>query len=371
MEQDIIFRIINLERLDTGKELKSDIHGILLKHCYELTPPTSDANVKNNIRIIESIEEYLKTLTASHGFDFKQAFEFFKHYKASLTLHRAVPENNGIEEPFLRSVIAKHTQNSVIKVSEPLNYEQVKNLARLVFEDTANKPLIFAISNKHRIEGKVIGEIEQKKIKLPVAWKTEIKPKEDSDKASYIAYVFGQKIPKRTKVIDEISGEFYLYRFLSKETKEYVLVSTEKLKLDDYTVHGLSIEVEDFKIIGDAYRLINKFPVFFVHTAVSHICLLTNHKELFAKADELKLTGNKLYDYIQSHKKEDEIQILEHPRWFLKLILAFLLHKKKGTTSAYPMHLLWIADRGTGKTSFLEALHQKSGESQEIIAGSQ
>ncbi|MDP3989745.1 MAG: hypothetical protein Q8Q01_00900 [archaeon] len=370
MDQQIIFKLINLDTLNVTKEEKADIHGVLIKLSYEINPSTSDLNIKNNIKVIEEIEKFLLTVQEKHKADFKKAIEFFRYYKSTNILHRSIPEDNGIEDPFLQSVIAKNTQNSIIKVSEPLNYEQVKNLARLVFEDTQNKPLIFTISNKHRIEGKVIGEIEQRKIKLPVAWKAEISPKEDSDKKTYVAYIFGQKIPKRTKIIDEISGEFYLYRFLSKDTKEYVLISTEKLNLDDYTVHGLSIEVEDTKIIGDAYRLLNKFPVFFVHTANSHICTLTNHKELFAKCDEIKLTGNKLYEYLQSHKTAEGIKILEHPRWFLKFIAAFLFHKKKGITSAYPMHLLWIADRGTGKSSFLEALHQKSGESQEIVAGS-
>ncbi len=211
MDQQIIFKLINIDKLNVSKEEKADIHGTLIKLCYELNPSSTESNIKNNIKVIEDIETYLQTVITKYNVEFKQAIEFFKHYKSSYILHKSIPEENGIEEPFLQSIIAKHIQNSVIRVSEPLNYEQVKHLARLVFEDTANKPLIFAISNKHRIEGKVIGEIEQKKIKLPVAWKVEITPKEDSDKSTFVAYVFGQKIPKRSKIIDEVSAEFYLF----------------------------------------------------------------------------------------------------------------------------------------------------------------
>jgi hypothetical protein len=145
----------------------------------------------------------------------------------------------------------------------------------------------------------------------------------------------------------------------------------KQLRLDDYTLEGLSVDVEDVKIIGDAHKLINKFAVFFVHTATSHIIELKNHDQLFKKISKLKITGNKLYQYICSHKvAENKVQVLEHPKWFVKLTAAFLFHSKKGKICPYPMHLLWIADRGTGKTTYMESLHQKSGEIQEIIAGS-
>jgi len=164
VDQQIIFKLINLDTLNVTKEEKADIHGVLIKLSYEINPSTSDLNIKNNIKVIEEIEKFLLTIQEKHKADFKKAIEFFRYYKSTNILHRSIPEENGIEDPFLQSVIAKNTQNSIIKVSEPLNYEQVKNLARLVFEDTQNKPLIFTISNKHRIEGKVIGEIEQKKL---------------------------------------------------------------------------------------------------------------------------------------------------------------------------------------------------------------
>ncbi|MFH1591234.1 MAG: hypothetical protein ABIC95_04880 [archaeon] len=45
-----------------------------------------------------------------------------------------------------------------------------------------------------------------------------------------------------------------------------------------------------------------------------------------------------------------------------------IIHAKKGETDKFPLHLLWIADRGTGKTTCLEAIVHKFGE--KIIDGS-
>lgn len=367
MDKDELMSIIKLDDLPASREEKSKLNGRIVDLTYDLLPSTTDENIENNIKVLEKVEDILKEITQQYKVDLSKIFDTFRFYKESFTLHKAVQEETGVPEPLVKSLLIKYSTNSVIRISQPLNYEQIKNLARLIFSQSKEQPLIFAIPDKDKIVGKVIGEIEQKKVKLPLAWKTEVTIKEIT---SYLPYVFGEKVPKRAKIVDEISGEFFLYRFLSKEKKEYALVSKEPLRLDDYTIHGLNIEVEDFKIIGDAYRLINKFPVFFVHTANSHVCQLEDHKQLFDKADELKLTGNKLYSYLSSHKKKGEIQVLEHPLWFMQIITSFLFHKAKGTTSEYPVHFLWIADRGTGKSSLLEALHQKSGESQEIVAGS-
>lgn len=369
MDQKDILKLIDIQSLPIHDSIKSIINTEVSDITFKLKPSTTESNIKHNVIVIKEIRSILDNFSKEYGLDFTKVTDVFDCYCDSTTINKSVKEDAGLPEPLIHSLIFKHQVNSVIRLNQSINYEQVKNLTRVIFRDSPNNPLIFAIPDKDRIEGKVIGEIEQKKVKLPVAWKIQINNKE-KESVSYVPYVFGEKIPKRAKIVDEISGEFFLYRFLSKDSKEYALISTSELKLDDYTIHGLSVEVEDFKVIGDAYKLINKFPVFFVHTETSHICKIKSHKELFSKVQELKLTGNKLYDYLSSHKKKDHSQILEHPRWFMKLIASFLFHKGKGTTTEYPLHLLWIADRGTGKSSLLEAMQQKSGESQDIIAGS-
>ncbi|RLE39453.1 hypothetical protein DRJ17_00705 [Candidatus Woesearchaeota archaeon] len=349
------------------REVISKLRSKCVDISGELLPSTTDRNIKRNIKLINELEELFKSVAEKHNTDFPDIFCFFKGYKDSVIIHESIEEDSRVPAAMIESLQIRCKTNSVIKISEKFNYQQIKVITRRIFDAHPNSPLVFPITKYHHIEGKVIGEIEQRKIKIPVAWKVEISTKEDK---TYVPYLFGEKIPKRTKIVDEVSGEFYLYRFLSKERKEYALISTDRLKLDDYSIDGISIEVEDFKIIGDAYRLINKFTVFFVHTAKSHICQLQNHKQLFEHADKLKLTGNRLYQYLSSYRKNGSIQVLEHPKWFLKLTSAFLFHKKKGDTAEYPMHILWISERGAGKTTFMESLHQKSGETQEIIAGS-
>lgn len=367
MDKNVFLSLLDFDKLKIDKELKVTLNSRCLLAANDFLPSSNPKNIKQNIKLIDELEKDLQKIGEKHNISFARLNHFFDGYKSSATVYEGIEEDGSIAEPYLKSLQTKHHKNSIIKISKPFNYTQIKVITRQLFKENANNPLVFAISNKDKIEGKVIGEIEQRQIKLPLAWKVQITVKDD---IKYVPYIFGEQLPKRSKIVDEISGEFYLYRFLSKDNREFALVSVNKLKLDDYTIEGLTIDVEDFKVIGDAYKLINKYTVFFVHTATSHICNIKSHKELFSKADEVKLTGNKLYQYLTSHRKNGKIQILEHPKWFVKLVASFLFHKSKGTTTAYPLHLLWIAERGTGKTTFIEALHQKSGEGQDIVAGS-
>lgn len=323
---------------------------------------------QKNIQLIKNLKEDLLKDAEELDSDFYETINFLNAYLDTEVLHTAVKENSDVPKQFLTSLFGRGLENSILKIAQPFNFSQIKVLTQQIFKESKDdKTLTFSISKHEKIDGKVIGEVEQRKIKIPLAWtvKTVFK-----DIESYIPYIFGEKLPYKAKIVDEISGEFFLYRFLSKGGKEYTIASSEKLNLDDYTLEGISIEVEDTKIIGEAYKLLNKYTVFFIHTATTHICQFKTHQELFKKADELKITGNKLHNYLCSFKKDNTIQILEHPRWFVRLVSAFLFHKKKGDTAEYPMHLLWISERGSGKTTFMEGIQQRSGETQGIIAGS-
>ncbi len=366
MNEDIFMSFARFKKLThVDEQVRKALDEKWLQASYQLKPATTQKNIKNNITVLEELREFIQKQCDKHDLDFPDIFNFIDAYKNSSIVCTKTVEKSDVPTAILKSFRSKYSQSSIIKLAQEFNYQQLRTITKELFE--RNNALIFPIPQTEEVEGKVIGEVEQRRIKIPVAWLIEIKTKEES---LFVPYIFGENLPRRAKVVDELTGEFYLYRFLTKDSKEFALVSIDKLKLDDYTVKGLAIDVEDSKILGDAYRLLSKYPVFFIHTAQSHICELKNHDELFAKADELKLTGNKLYQYLCSYKKDKKVQLLEHPKWFLKLTAAFLFHSKKGNICPYPLHLLWISDRGAGKTTYMESLHQKSGEAQEIIAGS-
>ncbi|MCF7798975.1 hypothetical protein K9M74_03660 [Candidatus Woesearchaeota archaeon] len=368
MDKNILINLARFKEQPIEEDLKIELEGNLNKLIYRINEATTDKAVRENIETLELVENWIERTTAKHDIEFPDLVAFIEGYKGSSTVSQSIKETSTLPTAMLKSLASRHSENSVIKINSKLNFSQIKLVTKEIFEEHNNQPLVFSIPRTHSIPGKIIGEISQRKVKIPVAWKIKIKTKEDE---YFIPYLFGERIPPRSNIVDEVSGEFYLYRFLSKDNAEYAVVSTDELKLDDYTLEGLSIDVEDIKIIGDAHKLINKYAVFFVHTATSHIIEIKNHDQLFTKVSKLKLTGNKLYQYICSHKiGENKVQILEHPKWFVKLTSAFLFHRKKGKICPYPMHILWIADRGTGKTTYMESLHQKSGEIQEIIAGS-
>lgn len=368
MNKEIFMSFMKFGTLGLPKEILTELNGKYFTAADSLIQSTKPEDIQKNIAVLSELEKYLRKISEEHDVDFPDVFFFLSGYYNSDIVCENLKEDDRVPDAFIKSLESKHTENSIIKISQPYNYEQIKYITRQIFNNQKERhPLIFPIPPHEKISGKVVGEIEQRKIKIPLAWSNEIQVK---DVKNYAAYVFGETLPKRPKIVDEVNGEFFLYRFLSKSGKEYALASIDKLNLDDYTLDGISIEVEDVKILGDAYRLLNKFTLFFVHTAENHVCQLKNHQQLFQKADAVKITGIKLYDYLCSYKKDGIIQILEHPKWFLRLVSAFLFHKKKGDTAEYPMHLLWISERGAGKTSFMEGVQQKSGETQGIIAGS-
>ena len=368
MDKNILISLAGFKKLHLEEDLKIELEGKLNKLIYRINELNTDEAIRENIGTLEIVEEWIDKVSKKHDIGFPDLLAFIEGYKGSTTVYESVKEKGTLPIAMLKSLASRHSENSVIKINSRLNFTQIKLVTKEIFEEHDNQPLVFSIPRTQKINGKVIGEISQRKVKLPIAWKVKIKTKEDE---YYIPYIFGERLPPRANIVDEVSGEFYLYRFLSKTNTEYAVISTEELRLDDYSLEGLSIDVEDVKIIGDAHKLINKYAVFFVHTATSHIIELKDHDQLFKKVSKLKITGNKLYQYICSHHiEENKVQVLEHPKWFVKLTSAFLFHRKKGKICPYPMHLLWIADRGTGKTTYMESLHQKSGEVQEIIAGS-
>lgn len=367
MDKNTILTLARFKEIKLDHDLKIDLEAELNKIIYYINESTSEEAVRQNIQTLELVDKWIKKASKKHMIEFPDLLAFIEGYKGTSTISHSIRESSAVPTAMLTSLAARHSENSVIKINSKLNFSQIKMICRELFEVHQKEPIVFSIPRTHTFSGKVIGEISQRRVKIPVGWKIKFKTKEDEYN---LPYIFGEKIPQRAKVIEEITGEFFLYRFLTKNNRELALFSTDPLKLDDYTVEGLTVDVEDIKIIGDAHKLINKFSVFFVHTAKSHIVEIKNHDQLFKKTSQLKLTGNKLFQYLCSYKTTDNIQVLEQPKWFIKLISAFLFHRKKGNITPFPMHLLWIAERGTGKTTFMESLHQKSGENQEIIAGS-
>lgn len=364
------------ERFDKAKNFKgiedkkilAELNTLWYECSLKLLPSTTKRNITINIKHIEELEEELKKYQDKFNVKLTHSFNFLETYKKSFAVSTAPEEESSVLKSVLNCLTATYSKSSVIKLDYEFNFTQIKVIAHDFFKEYEHHPLIFSITKSQKIQGKIIGELDQRKKKIPVAWKTLSKTKDE--KEIHGLYLFGERIPKRANIIEEVHGEFFMYRFMSKKGKEFAVLSTDFLRLDDYTIEGLLVEVSDSKVIGDSYPILSKLPIFFVHTATSHVCEIKSHKELFQKIDDLKITGNSLYQYICSYKKNNQIQVLEHPKWFIKLTTSFLFHKKKGKICPFPSHLLWISDRGGGKTTFMEALHQKSGESQEIIAGS-
>ncbi len=170
-------------------------------------------------------------------------------------------------------------------------------------------------------------------------------------------YFFNEPIPKNSFIHHTIEGEFYLYKFKSKE-ETYQLFSTEKLELGEYDVWGNIIEALDHVDMGNSAKIGKKLPYFFVHTAFPKANQIQDHKEFFERFEKYDLNEKKLIDWLYTSKKN---RIYEFPKSFCYIQIANLL----GCPDEFnPFHLpvIMISETGTGKTTGTELIFYKFNE---------
>lgn len=262
----------------------------------------------------------------------------------------------------------------IIGIHLPFNYSQLKRLTNGVYKKTGL--IKFYISSERVISGQIIAEIYEHPQKVPIATLMQSKKshKETGEPVSKFISLFGEKVNTAKYVpIKEIHAPFYVYRFISEDNRDYILLTTNRATIGDYIVTGVTTQVDDFKTLTNSSKLPTKLPYIFVHSLTNRIIQFADHGEFKKRLGELRVTRNSMFNYPFSmyNPKRKKSYVLKHPRWFKWLVWSWLTHQPKGMFNSYPLHLFMIGVASTGKSYLLNVLHSKSKERRNISSGAQ
>jgi len=194
--------------------------------------------------------------------------------------------------------------------------------------------------------------------------------RDDGGPANTVVFLFGENINKvEWKIVKEITAPFYVYNFISDTKQEYVVLSPDAIELGDYILHGVTTPVMDLKNVSNSLKMLTNCQHIFLHSLDSKIIRYANMDDFRLKISQMNVTKSTLFDYPFTTHGGDVKNILKYPEWFKWLIWAWLLHSNHGLTNKYPLHLLIIGPKNSGKTQLINNLHAISLESGQVFSG--
>lgn len=353
--------------LSLWKRIESDI-AIM---CSELPEPTTEEKKKEFVRDMDEIKLYLSD-KGIESQDLVFIDEEVERHKYTRTMSLYIEEEDDIDN----SIIEKYSRlgmgtEGVVGIHHPFNYTQLSKLTNGVFNKTGL--IKFYISKERKIYGKIIAEVWEHSQKIPIATLCESKKidKGTGEPEYRKIFLFGNKINTReVSVLKEINIPLYVYRFITDVNVEMILLSTNQCEIGDYVVEGVLTECSDYKMLTDSAKLPTKLPFLFAQTVKNRIIQFSNHKELSKKLKELDFNRENAYEYPFTIKKKDRAWKLLQPEWYKLLIWSWLTHSSKGLFNNYPMHLMVIGPKHSGKSLLLNGLHSRSKENRDVFSGS-
>ena len=229
-----------------------------------------------------------------------------------------------------------------------------KNLwgSKKEFTDLPTK-WFFLSNSKDTIKGKpqIINNVMRK---LPLVRKA-IKTKKEGDIEIQTFYFFDEKFDKRHDgfQIDAFALDFWMYRIITNEGKEYYVLTENKLPNCTCEFKGMCVEIDDFAEISRSMKLKSLSRLFFMRTFEPDIKILSQESIVeFTKSrnvtseDWLELLS--LHPNGNFNKFPDDAQMLKSA-WFLS-----------GKFDGYPLHLGVMGKAGTKKScGYCEAMAYK------------
>lgn len=329
----------------------------------------------------DKTKELVKKLTAIKGTferegvqpdDLKFISDEIGRYEKTKVLSLYEPKDEIIEDHIVNFYAREgRSKGAVISIKDKFNYSQLAKLTNAVYRKTGT--VKFYISPERTYYGKIVAEIYDHPQEIPVATIVEsVKiDKETGDPMYKGVSLFGQKINKREmNIIEELPLKLYVYRFITEDNNEMILMSLNQHEIGDYVITGVVTKCDDYRMLTDSARLPTKLPFFFAQSLKSRIIKFKSHSEMFERANFLKIDKDKLFDYPFTVKKGTRTWKLLQPKWYKWLIWSWLTHENKGLMNNYPMHLIILGDKHSGKSLLLNGLHARSKETREIFSGS-
>jgi len=349
----------------------SDIEVDAAMLCADLPEPDSEINKQ---KFIEQMD-LLKQALMNHQIK-EEDLEFLEEEKNRISETKVITlykeEDDSLDPKTINNFckIGKQTEG-IIGIPLEYSYNKLKKLTNGVYKKTGL--IKFYISSQITMYGKIVAEMYEQPVKIPVATLLVSKRKNEIDDPDekYIA-LFGERInTQKYEVKKEITIPFYIYKFISEKNKEVFILCFKKQTLGDYRITGVLTHCNDYRHLTESARLLTKLPYMFVKNVQNRIVPFKNRSEYYKKRAALRVSMEKYFDYPFVLETPDGKKLkLKQPRWFKWFIWSWLLHQEKGLGTPYPFHITMIGPQGTGKSMLIEVLHSKSKETNEMFSGS-
>lgn len=343
----------------------------LVMLCTDLPEVTDDDKRDQFIKGLRNIKAYLSEKEISPD-ELWFLDEEIDRYEQSRQISLYVEEDDNVDP----SIIERYARlgmgsEGVIGIHLPFNYAQIKKLTNGVYNKTGL--IKFYISREKTIYGKIVAEIYEHPQKIPIATLIEsrLKDKDTDEPLDKHIAMFGERINNKEYIrLKEIEIPFYVYRFITEDNQELILLTTKPCEIGDYIITGVITQCDDYRMLTDSARLKTKLPFFFAQTIRNRIIKFMDHTEF---GDRLNLLGIARWGYFEypfTIRKNHKNYVLRHPKWFKWLIWAWLTHSPKGMFNCYPLHLMVLGPKHSGKSLLLNGLHARSKESRSVFSGS-
>lgn len=257
------------------------------------------------------------------------------------------------------------------------SWEKIKAFSKKVWnhkQDTKENTKLFLLGHdKNTVKGKPqLVENIQKTIPLvKKAVKSEkkfepFKPKRKLQNIEIQSfYFFDESFDKRHDGFqkDSFALDFWLYKIISEDGKEYYLYSQEKLPNETCTFNGMLVELDDFTELSRSLKIKSVSKIFFVKSFIPDVKILSN-EEIIKLIKDNEISEQDWLDYLALHSLGT---LNRFPPEVEKLKSAWLL---SGNYQGYPLHLAVIGPAGTKKScGYIETVANKFSDNPQICEG--
>ncbi len=348
------------------KRVESDI-AIM---CAELTEPIDKDKRIEFVKQLKNLKEFLlKQNIPEIDLNFIDEEVDLHEQTRIISLYE---EKDDSIDPLIISGYARLGKGTegIVAIPQEYNYKQLSKLTNGVYKETGL--VKFYISREQTLYGKIVAEVYEHSQEIPIARVIESKKIDaETGEPKYKGIkLFGEKVTRNeVNVIKEVDIPFYVYRFITESNNELILISPTQCEIGDYIVTGVQTQCDDYKMLTDSARLPTKLPFFFVQRIRNRIIKYKNHEEFKTKLEELQVNKLNLFDFPFTISKGNKTWALLQPNWYKWFIWSWLTHEAKGIFNNYPMHLMIIGPKMSGKSLLLNSLHSKSKETRNIFSG--
>jgi GTPase SAR1 family protein len=333
--------------------------------CSRIPQTNSRERKEQAVKVLKDIKEILqKHKTTLEDMQFID--EEIERFDKTIEIYQMVEKDDYVDE----QTINKYAQLStgiqgIINTHIAFNYEQLKKLSLGVYKQ--EKTLRFYISPEITIGGKIVAEIFEYPQDIPVCTLcTMLSEKKQPDTET--VFFFGEKVRQNEwRKIKELTAKFYIYRFISDTKQEYIALSPQKIGIGDYIINGVTTPVLDLKNVSESLKITTNHAHIFIHSFEDKIIRYADAEDFRAKLGIMNITKSTIWNVPFTVAGQDKILI--YPEWFKWLIWSWILHTKHGLSNKYPLHLLIIGPKGSGKTQLINNIHHNSLESGQVFSG--